>query len=92
MAEVKWTEGPPPPAAGRPGGLDYEDLAAQLREQPGDWAAVDADALTRRQLQQVATRINRGDIIAFQPKGAFEALTRSLADDRATLFVRFVGE
>lgn len=90
MSAVTWQE--PPADDGRAKGREpkYLDIAAALRERPGDWALIAEETWAT-----MANQIRSGGLVAFRPRGAFEA--RPVAIDgkpasRAQIFARFVGE
>lgn len=80
---VEWAE--PPKSHARKG--KWEEIAAELREHPGDWARVVAGANS-----PYGTHIARGTLAAFRPAGAFEATTRRHPDHTFDTYARFVGD
>lgn len=83
MSEIKWQE-PPADARGRD---KWGPVADELRAQPGRWALV-AEGVSA----SMSTAFKRGRIIAFQPAGSFEAVTRNVVDGRADIYARYVGK
>jgi hypothetical protein len=74
-----------PPAQRRTG--KYDDIADQLANDMGSWYRI-ATGLSSGSL---AAGINNGKVGAFQPKGAFEAVSRT-QDDGVAVWARYVGE
>ena len=90
MSAVTWLE--PPADDGRAKGREpkYLDIAAALRERPDEWALIAEETWAT-----MANQIRSGGLVAFRPRGAFEA--RAVPIDgkpasRAQIFARFVGE
>lgn len=80
---------PPPGKGGRPR-VDWDAVAARLREHPGEWGRLDDVS------RSTSTHIRQGRISAFQPAEDWEAETRvdhtlPIAS-RGTLYVRYVGK
>lgn len=65
--------------------VDHERIAAALRGRPGRWARLPM-ATTG-----LAGQIKRGDLRAYRPAGAFEAVRRGDGDE-IRVWVRFVGQ
>lgn len=90
MANIVFTD---PPLNARRGHSihPWDDIAAALRERPGEWALV-----LRGIHSSYATQVRRGKLAAFQPPGAFEAVsTKSTVtnDGKPTndLYIKYVG-
>ncbi len=85
----RW-EDPPPVKWGRPLGAratrpdQYGHLAAQLRSQPGRWAAVGEFSLANgtrpNSAASLAKAIRTGQTASWAPIGAFEATERRIGD------------
>lgn len=65
----------PLPPDGRRGRVDWEDVAAQLRSRPREWAIVDT-AATVGSAGSTSSRIRNGEIAALRPKGHWKSETR----------------
>ena len=87
---LEWGE---PPADGRsPRRKDWAEVAAILRDNPGQWAKVHTG-------RAYATQIVRGLVAGFKPYGAFEAVARETEESKAAkgrdrsfdTWARFVG-
>lgn len=63
--------------------------AAQLRQQPGQWAVVGIYR-TSRSSGSLAYQIRKGSLPAYAPAGAFEARACTV-DGEHRVYVRFVG-
>lgn len=59
---------------------DWQAIAEQLRQNPQRWAKVETKSTT------YSTLIQRGQVKAFRPAGAYETRT-----SKGALFIRFVG-
>lgn len=70
--------------AGRP--VAYQPEAAELRRNPGRWALVNTCETPKSAVSQ-ASAIRTGNLVAFQPAGAFEAQSRGQA-----VYARFLTE
>jgi hypothetical protein len=65
-------------------------IAAELRENPGQWGRV-AAYTTRRVSTHMAYLVRSARIKAYAPAGAFEAEGRTESGEHR-LYVRYVGE
>jgi hypothetical protein len=83
---VTWTE---PPGPNRRGRRPWEEIAAELRAHPGEWA------LVAENVSSVTTHaITRGTFRAFEPAGAFESVSRrgeNCEHGRTNAYARYVG-
>ncbi|WP_405824117.1 hypothetical protein OG705_28905 [Streptomyces sp. NBC_00838] len=77
-------ESPPPPRKANP---DNDAIADKLRKRHGEWAKVGAFT----NAETTAANIRRGRPKAFEPSGAFEAVSRKVGDE-TFLYVRYVGD
>jgi hypothetical protein len=67
-------------------------IAAALKERRGEWAVI-AEGITRGQATGWASNVSAGRFLSYQPKGAFEALSRKNGDDASyKVYARYVGE
>ncbi len=82
MTEIEFRE-PPPSRGGREGSGRYREIAAAIRERPGEWAVLGDFANPG-----VASG---GRMAAFRPATDFEATSRTRPDGRYDVFVRYVG-
>lgn len=81
---------PPAPRGGRnPSELNL-DIAARLKEKPGEWAHV-RTRTTATRAASMAHHIRVGTSPCFRPKGAFEAAARLVGDEHR-VYARYVGE
>lgn len=89
MVNIVFTD--PPETAGRGGRYPWEEIAAQLKTRPNQWALVLRDMPN----PQVAA-IKRGTYQAFRPAGAFDARAVRTADvndqRRHDLYIKFLGD
>ncbi len=89
----RW-ETPPATTVGRPVGArdrkpdPYVDIAAQLREHPGRWAAV-AEFRPEGSPQNLVRAIRAGHTRSWAPAGAFEA-TRRNRGDKTVVYARYL--
>lgn len=65
---------------------DWSPVARVLRARPGEWAKIAARA-SQPSASGVANSVRQGRYLAFQPSGAFEAVSRG-----TDVWARFVGE
>jgi superfamily II DNA or RNA helicase len=86
-------ENPPASRQGRGSGIDWQPIADQLRQRPGEWARV-----KRAIAGSYTSQISHGLLVSFAPAGTFEATWRKLEDATADrrypigdLYVRYVG-
>jgi hypothetical protein len=86
MSELVWEE--PPARTSRTATRDHAAIAAQLKSRPGQWAVIEAGE--RNNMNNVAMRIKRGDLPAYRPAGAFEAVTRT-KDGEVRVYARYTG-
>ncbi|MEU9599764.1 hypothetical protein AB0E06_23490 [Streptomyces sp. NPDC048109] len=77
-------ENPPPP---RGTNAENEDIAEKLRTRPREWARIGAFS----NADMLAANIKRGRPKAYEPAGAFEAVSRRVGQEWL-LYVRYVGE
>ena len=83
--KLEWTA-PPPEAFHQGGTLFYMEVAAALREHPGEWAVIPREFATPNSAKNGAATIRTGRNRAM-PKGEFEAV----AHERV-VYARYVGE
>ena len=67
---------------------DWAAIAAELVAQPKRWAVVETGM--RSLLTGLSQQINTGHLMAFRPRGHFEACTRS-ANDEMVVYARYIG-
>jgi hypothetical protein len=84
---IQWEE----PPQSQTGGGKYDELAEELRRNPGRWAKLGTYDTGQ------AANIRDGRLRAFRPAGAFEAVSRNGRTDgegrrQADIYVRYVGE
>jgi hypothetical protein len=84
-------EGVPPEAVrtgGRKGSAEWQAVADVLRARPGEWAHI-AEGTNGG----IAGSIKNGVLVAFRPRGDFEAVQRRDSDDstRWDVWARYVG-
>lgn len=84
MVDLKWEE-PPPDGRGR-SGEESQAIADELRRRPGRWAVVkEYDSVPSA--GAYAGQIRNGVTRAWQPEGAFEAVSR-----KGKVYARYIGE
>lgn len=85
-AIIRWE--PPPAERTKPRRIaQWEGVAADLRERPGEWALI----ATGVEHANTAGQINAARIRCFAPAGAFEA-QRQLVDGEIRVYARYVAE
>jgi hypothetical protein len=85
---MKMVDAPPPVDYGVKGEIDWQTIAARLKEMPGQWAMIDDVA------RSTPSEIRRGAVRAFRPPSDYEVEQRrnkDLPDTRTTLYIRYVG-
>lgn len=90
MAELEWADPPPGKGARYAVPRKHHETAAQLKAKPGLWARVlvsDRD----RAMRIAAHQIKNGQLAAYRPARAFEAVSRKVGDE-FHVFARYVGE
>lgn len=89
MTGIVWEE-PEPADYGTPQ-LPHYEIAAELRQHPGQWAKI----LTSVNLAY-GTKINNGRLAAYRPAGSFEAVVRNTRPEGGSsvgdVYARYVGE
>lgn len=86
---MKW-EDPPLPRAGKPGGRPWYAEAEELRSRPGTWGVLlEVPKGQRARTDSLASQVNRALLIAFRPRGAFEATAR-VNGETAKTYARYV--
>jgi len=83
-SELVFVDAPPPKAkpGGAPGGNpNLAAIAERLRKNPGCWAMIGTNSVS------LAKAIRDGDLEAYRPAGAFEAVYRS-----GDTWARYVGK
>lgn len=80
-SDVEWKEPAP-----RPTQYNWEAIAAQLREKPGEWALV-----FERDRTTVVNAIRQGNVAAVRPADGFEVRTRNntIHPRQCSLFMRW---
>lgn len=68
----------------------HEKIAATLRKHPADWALIAAYS-TAASSNSIAYIIRKGKLAAYEPAGAFEAVSRRVGDTHR-VYARYVGE
>jgi len=71
---------------GRPISHNFQQIAQQLKDNPGQWARIDTRG-TQPAARSFAFHVRNGTSRAFQPAGAFEATVRN-----QDIWARYVGE
>lgn len=89
--KIKWAT-PPQPNRGRPADTrtEAQKFADELRKHPGAWAIWREDANS-----SLAYQVKTGQVAAFRPAGAFEAVCRATQagnKSRGTIYVRYTGD
>ncbi len=83
-----------PPSTNNTGGTPYRRawavVAADLRNNPGEWGIVLENGGTNG--GSVVARINNGQTQWFLPAGAFLAVQRTLPGNNVTVFAVYLGE
>lgn len=80
----------------RPGVRTFEAEARLMRAKPGEWLRVrDYHWEQEGTARNVGSQIRSGRYPALQPAGSFEAVTRTVLEDRqqkVAIYARYVGE
>lgn len=85
IAPVQWVSDPTPSRGERT--KRFRQLAEQLKERPGQWALAESGLNSyRTQAAVMATRINKGELTTFRPRGSWQAKT-----SKDELYIRYVG-
>ncbi len=86
MTTIEWTDGPGLRSSHARGSTSkHEKFAAELRKNPGKWAVfMDCDGINAASVK--AYKINKGVLVAFRPKGAYEAYSQDVR-----VCARYVG-
>lgn len=84
---ITW-ETPPPSRAGRP--AQYKHIFRTLAEHPGEWARVKIPVKDSH-LSSFANNVNGGRVKGSEPKGTYEACTRTV-DGKTSLYIRRAPE
>ncbi|MFI6496827.1 hypothetical protein [Nonomuraea typhae] len=92
--DLVWEDPPEPKGGGYRGPGRYVELAAQLKTRPGKWAR--AGVFNRTSHTGAMTSAVREGRSGFEPKGAFEATTRTIKPGMEGhmvlhVYVRYVG-
>ncbi|WP_086846954.1 hypothetical protein [Amycolatopsis kentuckyensis] len=87
--DLTWAPPPPVNRGGRRPSQEWFDIAAKLRQKPGEWAIVKS-AKSPSNASDIAMRIRRGGIEAFAPADTFEATSRSDGGDMFVVYARYV--
>ncbi len=79
VGEFLW-EDPPKPPVGMPHEAHAFQAEAQaMRENPGQWMRVTEYPKTRHETaRMMATRISHAKLVAFRPRGSFQAVSRTV--------------
>lgn len=90
--KIVWSD--PPPSERGSSKSKWDQVASELRKNPGRWALIAAKTTSGNGL---STMIRKGEGRVFSPPGAFEATTRAAGktDDGKRLvdvYARFIGE
>lgn len=90
MKPIEWTEPPADRRGGSRPSTEWDRIAAELRNHPGEWAKVQTAANPG-----AAYAIKNGGLKSFEPAGTFEAVSRSAGKLRGKTVVdtyaRYVG-
>ncbi|MBA2951458.1 hypothetical protein [Streptomyces himalayensis] len=91
MDEIRWEE--PPRVHSYPGGGRgrHAEIAAQLKERPGEWAKVLTFASSETARSMAYSIRYAARLAAYRPAGAFEAVSRKV-DGETCVYARYVGE
>lgn len=89
MARIKWEEPPGAKRGDGPRGKHFA-IAAELRTRPGEWAHIVSYA-NQRTAGSVAYGIRNGLQRAYEPAGAYDAVSRSLGEEYR-IYARYVGD
>jgi hypothetical protein len=85
MEELKFID---PPRDARAGKSPHQSFADALKSRPGEWALIAESSPS----PALAGNIKRGRLLAYNPPGAFEAVTRRTAESgRFDIYARYVG-
>lgn len=84
---LTWEE--PPPARRGNGRVNHADVARKLKARPNEWAIVNTYPNSRTS-GAVASSIRTGQVTAYLPRGAWEAVSR-LVDGEHRVYARYVG-
>lgn len=91
---IRW-EHPPPAQRTVHGhgsvGSRYDHLAATLRDRPREWALI-REAVNRNVANSVAGQIREARMRCFEPRGDFDACTRTAGDSMVRVYARYVGD
>jgi hypothetical protein len=87
MSEFEFNDPPAPKSAGKRS--QYREFIAALLSRPGEWAVLPTDHV--QEPRMLAYNINSARIIAFAPRGDFEAVSRAQPDGSIKVWVRYVG-
>ena len=89
MVDIQFGELPPSKGHASPG--KYVPIADALRARPGEWALISSDGWSSS-----AHYIQKGVLLGFQPRGAFQAVLRNRriedGQPRFDVWVRYVGD
>ena len=86
MEGLVWED---PPLENRGGGVNHQHVAQQLRTNPGAWARVSTYA-TAASAGAMAQSVRRALLTAYQPEGAYEAVSRTV-EGKYYVYARYVG-
>jgi hypothetical protein len=90
MVDIKWVKNMPTvergPGGGRHTKYEWEDVAAKLRKQPGEWGLIYEDIPRAH-----AGQIRAGLKPAFQPPDEWLVMTKGPRGSRGDLYMAFVG-
>jgi hypothetical protein len=95
MSDIKlqFTELPPRGTTspnGARGTGKHEEIARQLRENPGQWAPIDKRPSVNS-ASSLAHQVRTAYFSAYAPKGSYEAAARSVDGERH-VYARYIGE
>lgn len=76
-----------PPSQRRPR-RDWTPVAEDLRAHKGEWTVIDSNTKT----PGLTSHVKNGNLVAFRPKGAFEARSTKNSDGTYDIHAVFVGE
>lgn len=85
-SKIKFQD-PPRSKTGSDATARHEDIAAQLKDRPGEWALI-----LENVSPSAAGNIRRGMTRAYRPAGSFETAARKSAGGKADIWARYVGE
>lgn len=88
---IRFVDSIPPAKRGKEGQTKHKKIANQLMKNPNQWGIISqGQSLTTS--AGLVNHINGGKIVAYEPKGAFEAASRKDNQGVITVYARYCGE